>query len=65
VEKDEDSINSLRYIDWKTGPEFPKLLRAENVDKYRKHQPYSFFFRKVSDDSDFDRYKELLYKKTN
>ncbi|HFU3723409.1 TPA: beta-1,6-N-acetylglucosaminyltransferase [Streptococcus suis] len=63
VVQDGDSINGLRYIDWKSGPDFPKLLRAENIDLYRSQQPDSIFFRKVTDDSDFDRYKRLLFTK--
>lgn len=42
-------ISSLRYIDWQSGPEYPKMLKEEDMLKIK----YSncFFARKISPDS--------------
>lgn len=37
--------NSLRYIDWETGPEYPRILTVDDVDKVKASG--CFFARKI------------------
>ncbi|HDS5346341.1 TPA: hypothetical protein QH304_004113 [Klebsiella pneumoniae] len=54
---DENYINdALRYIDWVSGPEYPKILNEEDVDKIKKSN--CIFARKFP----HDIASELFYK---
>ncbi|MCC3719625.1 beta-1,6-N-acetylglucosaminyltransferase [Rouxiella badensis] len=59
---DTSKINDcLRYIDWKTGPQFPKLLNISDIESIRASD--TFFCRKVDErmnDSDFAKFKDLV-----
>lgn len=57
-ERDE-LLSSLRYIDW-GNQSGPNELLAEKVLTYRYESPNSFFFRKVSTESDFSEYLKIM-----
>ncbi|MCC3733302.1 beta-1,6-N-acetylglucosaminyltransferase [Rouxiella badensis] len=51
----------LRYIDWKSGPQYPKLLNVNDIDLIKNSN--TFFCRKVDEsmsESDFTKFKELV-----
>lgn len=54
-------INSnLRYIDWETGPEYPKVLNEKDYEKILKSE--CLFGRKFNENIDIKEYKELILK---
>jgi hypothetical protein len=52
--------NSLRYIDWKSGPEYPKILRVEDYEKIMNSG--NLFARKFDETVD-NQIIEMIYKK--
>jgi len=57
---DNNSINNaLRYIDWNSGPEYPKILNMNDLLNVKGGSPI-FFARKVQDDINFDFLNELI-----
>lgn len=57
-----DSEAGLRYVDWESGPIYPAVLQAEDILEYKKISPKSFFFRKISENSNFEEYLEKFKK---
>jgi hypothetical protein len=53
--------NSLRYIDWRSGPEGPRILREEDYDKIMA-DPRNLFARKFDTKRD-TAIIERIYKK--
>ena len=49
---------ALRYIDWQSGPEYPRVLNDEDVDKM-KNSP-SFFARKIKPDATKEFMEQFL-----
>ncbi|CEN89679.1 beta-1,6-N-acetylglucosaminyltransferase [Paraclostridium sordellii] len=56
--EDDDNKMALRYIDWETGPEFPKILNEKDFDKIKKSQ--CIIGRKFDDDLNIDKYRETF-----
>lgn len=56
--KDKSNIcfQALRYIDWKSGPEYPKLLLEEDYDKIKKSE--CLFARKFDSKIDIEQYRK-------
>jgi len=53
--------NCFRYIDWNSGPDYPRTLDVSDVEKIRKN--FYFFTRKVSDkltQEEFSHFKDLV-----
>ncbi|MBF6636235.1 core-2/I-branching enzyme [Rouxiella silvae] len=51
----------LRYIDWTTGPQYPRLLNVEDINAIKTKE--CFFCRKVDDrinESEFIKFKQLV-----
>ena len=56
-----EGINSnLRYIDWETGPEYPKVLNKKDYEKILKSE--CLFGRKFNEKINIKEYKELILK---
>ncbi|MGL4986219.1 MAG: beta-1,6-N-acetylglucosaminyltransferase [Treponemataceae bacterium] len=53
-----DTAMSLRYIDWDSGPEFPKILNEEDFPKMAKSN--CLFARKFNNDLDLDAYEKYF-----
>ncbi|MBK0033755.1 core-2/I-branching enzyme [Erwinia sp. S43] len=51
--------NALRYIDWNSGPEYPKVLGQNDIENI-KSESLAFFARKVSSDIDIKILKDIL-----
>ncbi|HGC6410768.1 TPA: conjugal transfer protein, partial [Streptococcus agalactiae] len=58
----DDCLMGGRYIIWEADKTSPCDLFAEKVLEYRKEAESALFFRKVSEESDFDVYMHLLNK---
>lgn len=56
--ENEDNLMSLRYIDWSSGPEYPKVLNVEDL-KYLKSTE-CIIARKFSEDIDFGEYDKFI-----
>lgn len=55
-----DSINNaLRYIDWNSGPEYPKILSQDDISNISQDQPV-FFARKIHQDISLSYLNGLL-----
>lgn len=54
--------NALRYTDWTSGPQYPKLLVADDINKIQRGQV--FFARKLDDENvtekEFEEFKKLV-----
>lgn len=50
--------NALRYIDWVSGPQFPKVLTENDLDKIK--QGKVFFARKIPDDMPISLMKKIV-----
>ncbi|MCL2792958.1 MAG: beta-1,6-N-acetylglucosaminyltransferase [Spirochaetaceae bacterium] len=50
----------LRYIDWQTGPEFPRTLRVEDYEKVINS---NYLFARKFDEKADNRIIEMIYKK--
>ena len=54
--------NALRYIDWKSGPQYPRLLNLNDFDAISRSQV--FFARKINhsvmSESEFEFFKKLV-----
>lgn len=57
--RDQVVNENLRYIDWLSGPEFPKVLRKEDFEKL-KNAPTKFFGRKFDEQIDAEVIKKLI-----
>lgn len=44
----DDNVKALRYIDWKTGPDYPRTLDITDIEKIRQFDKDCFFARKIS-----------------
>lgn len=53
-----DNFMALRYIDWKTGPEYPKVLDESDFSKIKKTD--CIFGRKFSEQLDIKKYEEYF-----
>ncbi|WP_255993625.1 beta-1,6-N-acetylglucosaminyltransferase [Clostridium perfringens] len=58
--KDKSNIcfQALRYIDWKSGPDYPKILNEDDFDKMLKSE--CLFARKFDENIDFNLYKHIF-----
>lgn len=54
----DDNLMALRYIDWKSGPEYPKILTED--DFYKIKSSDCIFGRKFSENIDIDLYKKTF-----
>ena len=54
---------SLRYVDWESGPEYPRILRLEDYDKIMKSG--CIFARKININVDSDIINKLYNKINN
>lgn len=55
--------NALRYTDWTTGPQYPRLLDLSDLEKI--NNTFCFFARKINDSIDcqeFSSFKKLVLK---
>lgn len=53
----------LFYLDWKSGPAFPKIFTTEDMDQIRDNrQNYHLFARKIDDNMDLVLWGELFWK---
>lgn len=55
--------NALRYTDWTTGPQYPRLLDSSDLEKI--NNTFCFFARKINDSIDcqeFSSFKKLVLK---
>jgi len=59
---DQIENNSKRYVDWSSGPEYPKILRMEDYDKIL--QSNGFFARKIDSNVDKEIFDKLTYSKS-
>ena len=51
-------IMELRYIDWNSGPEYPKILTQQDFVNIKNNENSDCIFaRKFSEDIDIDSYK--------
>ncbi len=57
--KEQVMNENLRYIDWHSGPEFPKVLRLEDLDKL-KEASNKFFGRKFDEQIDAEVIEKLV-----
>lgn len=54
-------FKALRYIDWETGPEYPRVLNSSDFKKIK--QTNCLFARKFDDKLDFEEYyQEFIYR---
>ena len=51
---------ALRYIDWKSGPEYPKILNNDDFDLIKKTE--CLFARKFDDNLDVEMFMEKFIK---
>ncbi len=58
-----DNLMSLRYIDWKTGPEYPKILDEEDFNKINREE--YLIGRKFTDTLDLKRYDCFIKKRSD
>ncbi len=58
----EKSFEGLRYIDWETGPDFPRLLNNNDFQKIKiKSTDFDLLFaRKFSEEIDLIKYRQLF-----
>lgn len=54
-------IQAMRYIDWETGPDYPRTLNIRDFDKISTSN--LLFARKVDPNISLDRLHDFLYKK--
>ncbi|WP_055069301.1 beta-1,6-N-acetylglucosaminyltransferase [Clostridium massiliamazoniense] len=54
-----DTHMALRYIDWESGPDYPKLLDESDFSKMRERD--FIFGRKFNDNLDFEVYNDFFY----
>lgn len=57
-EYEDDNLNSLRYIDWNSGPDYPKILDEEDMSLILESN--CLFARKFSENLNIEEYKRLL-----
>lgn len=57
IESDDNSM-ALRYIDWKSGPEYPKILCENDFEKIKNTA--CIIGRKFDDNLDLDRYRKYF-----
>ena len=53
-----DSNMALRYIDWKTGPQYPRVLNENDFDKIKNSN--CLFARKFDENIDFEKYRIIF-----
>lgn len=53
--------SNLRYIDWTTGPDFPRVLCEKDYNKILESD--CLFGRKFSDELDLIKFKQTFHKK--
>ena len=58
--RDQIENDSKRYIDWSSGPEYPRILRMEDYKKI--FQSTGFFARKFDVNIDNNIYEEVLHR---
>lgn len=56
--KEKIYVNKIRYIDWESGPEYPKILNQDDFKKILESE--ALFARKFSDNLDLKSYKEFF-----
>lgn len=57
-DESDDNLMALRYIDWKSGPEFPKILDEKDFEKIKKSN--CIFARKFNKNLNLQIYKEYF-----
>lgn len=57
----DDNRMALRYIDWQSGPEYPKILSEIDLDNIKFNNDI-IFARKFNDDIDIKKYKEKILR---
>lgn len=50
--------DALRYIDWESGPDYPKVLNDDDIAKIKKSQ--CIFARKFGKDTDYSTFSKLI-----
>lgn len=61
VEESDDNLMALRYIDWESGPEYPKILNETDFKKIKKTN--RLFGRKFNENLNIDNYEKYFIKK--
>lgn len=57
----DDNHMALRYIDWKSGPEYPKMLTEDDFESIKNIDNNDCIFaRKFSENIDIDKYKKFF-----
>lgn len=54
----DDPFKALRYIDWKSGPEYPKVLSENDFEKIKNTE--CIIGRKFNESLDFDKYYKFI-----
>lgn len=61
VYNDKSKINNcLRYIDWETGPDYPRLIDANDLNKILKSE--CFFCRKINQNLSNEEFNKIKHK---
>lgn len=60
MEENDDNLMALRYIDWKSGPEYPKILNETDFEKIK--QTNCLFGRKFSENININDYEKCFIK---
>ena len=58
--KDSDSEMAVRYIDWTTGPNYPRILNEDDFLKIKESN--CIFARKFDENMNFDNYRKVFIK---
>lgn len=56
--EEDDNKMALRYIDWKTGPDFPRILNEEDFEKMKKSK--CIIGRKFNPNLNIDKYRRYF-----
>lgn len=60
-----DNYMALRYIDWETGPDLPKVLDESDFERIINSNKNVLFARKFSEDIDIKEYRKFLEANSN
>lgn len=61
IDQNDDNLMALRYIDWKSGPEYPKILNENDYEKIKKTN--CLFGRKFDQRLNINDYEKYFIKK--
>ena len=57
----DDNHMALRYIDWKTGPEYPRLLDENDFEKIKEDKNSDCIFaRKFNENLDINKFNNIF-----